>query len=55
MYAIVYKSDGFPVCQQVAGVSPDPVKKHVKFKAKHGYTYPLVADTEHTVCELNGE
>jgi hypothetical protein len=25
MYAIVYKSDGFPVCQQVAGVSPDPV------------------------------
>ena len=25
MYAIVYKSDGFPVCQQVAGLSPDPV------------------------------
>ena len=25
MYAIVHKSDGFPVCQQVAGVSPDPV------------------------------
>jgi hypothetical protein len=25
MYAIVYKSDGFPVCCQVAGVSPDPV------------------------------
>jgi hypothetical protein len=25
MYAIVYKSDGFPVCRQVAGVSPDPV------------------------------
>ena len=25
MYAIVYRSDGFPVCQQVAGVSPDPV------------------------------
>jgi len=25
MYAIVYKSDGFPICQQVAGVSPDPV------------------------------
>ena len=25
MYAIVYKTDGFPVCQQVAGVSPDPV------------------------------
>lgn len=25
MYAIVYKSDGFPVCREVAGVSPDPV------------------------------
>jgi hypothetical protein len=25
MYAIVYKSDGVPVCVQVAGVSPDPV------------------------------
>ncbi|MGD9951171.1 MAG: hypothetical protein AB7S87_01105 [Burkholderiales bacterium] len=25
MYAIIYKSDGFPVCRQVAGVSPDPV------------------------------
>ena len=36
------------------GVSPDPVKSHVKFKAKHGFTYPLVADTEHTVCELYG-
>jgi hypothetical protein len=25
MYAIVYKGDGFPVCRQVPGVSPDPV------------------------------
>ncbi len=25
MYAIVYKSDGFPICVQVPGVSPDPV------------------------------
>jgi hypothetical protein len=25
MYAIVYKSDGFPICRQIAGVSPDPV------------------------------
>jgi len=38
----------------VIGVSPDPVKKHVKFKAKHGLTYPLVADPEHAVCELYG-
>jgi len=25
MFAIVYKSDGFPVCCQMAGVNPDPV------------------------------
>ena len=25
MYAIVYKSDGFPICVQMAGVAPDPV------------------------------
>ncbi|HVB48729.1 MAG TPA: hypothetical protein VNF69_10110 [Burkholderiales bacterium] len=25
MYAIVYKTDGFPVCRQVQGVTPDPV------------------------------
>ena len=25
MYAIVYKSDGFPICRQVPCVSPDPV------------------------------
>jgi peroxiredoxin Q/BCP len=26
----------------------------VKFKLKHGLTYPLVADTEHVVCERYG-
>ena len=25
MFAIVYKSDGVPICVQVVGVSPDPV------------------------------
>ena len=25
MYAIVYKADGFPICRQIQGVSPDPV------------------------------
>jgi hypothetical protein len=25
MYAIVYKSDGFPICVQMAGVAPDPI------------------------------
>ena len=36
------------------GVSPDSVKSHVKFKVKHGFAYPLIADVEHTVCELYG-
>ena len=36
------------------GISPDAAKKHVKFKAKHGFTYSLVADTEHVVCEQYG-
>ena len=36
------------------GVSPDAVKKHVKFKSKHGFTYPLIADTDHQVCEQYG-
>ena len=25
MFAIVYKYDGFPICRQIAGVSPDPI------------------------------
>ena len=36
------------------GVSPDPVKAHLKFKKKYDLTYPLIADTDHTVCELYG-
>ena len=25
MYVIVYNADGFPICRQLPGVSPDPV------------------------------
>ena len=25
MFAIVFKADGFPVCRQVPGISPDPI------------------------------
>ena len=25
MYAIVYRTDGFPICRQVEGIEPDPV------------------------------
>jgi peroxiredoxin Q/BCP len=36
---------------QVFGVSPDPVKKHQKFIAKHELNFPLLADTEKELCE----
>jgi peroxiredoxin Q/BCP len=38
----------------VLGISPDPVKSHVKFKAKYELPYALLADTEHAVAELYG-
>ena len=38
----------------VVGVSPDPVKSHQKFKRKHKLPFPLVADTDHAVCEAYG-
>lgn len=38
----------------ILGVSPDTVKSHVKFKAKFGLPFPLLADVDHKVCELYG-
>jgi thioredoxin-dependent peroxiredoxin len=38
----------------VLGMSPDPVKKHDKFIAKHGLTVPLVADEEKSALEAYG-
>ena len=38
----------------VVGVSADPVKSHQKFKRKHALPFPLVADTDHAVCEAYG-
>ena len=39
---------------QVLGVSPDPVKSHAKFRAKHGLNFPLLADVDHAVSERYG-
>jgi peroxiredoxin Q/BCP len=39
---------------KVIGVSPDTAKKHARFKIKYGLAYPLVADTEHAICERYG-
>lgn len=38
----------------VLGVSPDPVRSHVKFKEKYGLNFPLLADEDHAVSELYG-
>ena len=38
----------------VLGVSPDSVKKHVKFKDKYDLPFTLLADPEHEVAERYG-
>ncbi len=38
----------------VLGVSPDPVKAHVKFRRKFELPFTLLADTEHEVAEKYG-
>lgn len=38
----------------ILGVSPDSVKSHVKFKAKYGLPFPLLADEGHVVCSKYG-
>lgn len=38
----------------VLGVSPDPVKSHVKFKQKFELPFRLLSDETHSVCELYG-
>lgn len=38
----------------VVGVSPDAPKSHAKFRADHGLTFPLVADTEQVAARAYG-
>jgi peroxiredoxin Q/BCP len=38
----------------VLGVSPDTVASHVRFKAKHGLPFTLLADPDHEVAERYG-
>lgn len=39
---------------QIIGVSKDSSASHTKFAEKHDLPFPLVADTEHELCELAG-
>jgi peroxiredoxin Q/BCP len=38
----------------VVGISPDPLKTHVKFIAKHELPFLLLSDESHEVCEAFG-
>lgn len=38
----------------ILGVSPDPVKSHDKFRAKHGLHIPLASDEAKTMLEAYG-
>jgi peroxiredoxin Q/BCP len=38
----------------VLGISPDDVASHAAFKRKYTLPFPLLADTEHTVCTAYG-
>ena len=39
---------------RIIGVSPDPLKSHVKFRGKHGLPFTLLSDPEHEVAEAYG-
>lgn len=36
----------------IAGVSRDSLNSHARFTEKLGLKYPLIADTDETVCQL---
>src|SRR5690606_15383383 len=38
----------------VYGISPDPVRSHVKFRDKYELPFRLLADTDHQVAEAYG-
>jgi len=48
------KSDFDALGAIILGVSPDSVKKHDKFKAKHGLTIDLLSDEEKQVVQQYG-
>ncbi|PZE20844.1 thioredoxin-dependent thiol peroxidase [Paenibacillus xerothermodurans] len=39
---------------EVVGISPDDLKSHGKFSAKHELPFVLLSDPDHEVCELYG-
>jgi peroxiredoxin Q/BCP len=39
---------------KVVGVSKDSLNSHARFREKHGFTFPLLADPEHQMMEDYG-
>ncbi|TCR66492.1 peroxiredoxin [Bosea sp. BK604] len=39
---------------EIVGISPDPVKRHDRFKKKYDLAFPLVADETRTMLEVYG-
>lgn len=55
MYAIVAKSDGFPICRQVPGVSPDPVVTWNTEAAARAFISSKGAEAEFQPLQLTDE
>jgi peroxiredoxin Q/BCP len=55
--ACSFRDDHFEIVgagAAVLGVSPDPLKSHVKFKAKYNLPFALLSDPDHQVAEKYG-
>ena len=55
MYAIIYKSDGFPICRQLPGVSPDPVVTWNTEDAARAFISSKGGDAEFQPVQLTDE
>lgn len=55
MYAIIYKSDGFPICCQVAGVTPDPVVTWMTEGAARAFITAKGSDADFQAVQLTDE
>ncbi len=45
-----FKAKGY----RILGVSPDPVKKHARFRLKHQLPFSLLADIDQKICQDYG-
>ena len=55
MYAIVCKSDGFPICRQLPGVAPDPVVTWNTEAAAKAFISSRGAESEFHAVQLTDE